>query len=120
MVTSSLARGLAWFGIGLGLWEALAPAQVARAAGLEGHEGVIQAYGFREIGSGILILSSRAPEERLGVRVAGDLLDGALLGVGLLGDNPKRRNTLLATLAVAPVVAGDVYGWLSARGQRSA
>ncbi|MBV9537759.1 MAG: hypothetical protein JOY70_02370 [Acidisphaera sp.] len=102
-----IARGLAWFGIGLGLAELFAPRSVARAAGLEGHERTIRWFGVREIGSGVLLLAARDPQRLLWVRVAGDGLDGALLGAGLRPGNPHRGRTLAASLAVAPVVALD-------------
>ena len=110
-----MARGLAWFGIGLGLAEIFAPRQVAEAAGLEGHEGTIQLYGLREIASGAAILAADAPERHLGLRVAGDLMDGALLAARAAPSNPNRGRTLAAALAVAPVVVLDVAFWLKAR-----
>ena len=111
----TMARGLAWFGIGLGLAETFAPRRVAEAAGLEGHEGLIQLYGLREIASGAAILASSEPERQLGVRVAGDLLDGALLAARSTPANPRRGRTLAAALAVAPVVLLDTALWLKAR-----
>ena len=81
-----IAKSLAWFGIGLGFAELLAP---------------------REIASGALVLAADEPERALWVRVAGDGLDGAVLASGLSSSNPNRTRTLLATLAVAPVVALD-------------
>ena len=93
------ARGLAWFGIGLGLAELLVPAAVAKASGLEGRERLLRLFGLREIASGVLLLAVNKPERWLWVRVAGDALDGAV------------------TAAVAPVVALDVLTWLKARGQ---
>lgn len=104
----SVARGLAWFGIGLGLAEVLAPRAVARAAGLAGHEGVLQLFGLREIASGVVILASENPEAWLWTRVLGDALDGALLTRGMASDNPDRERAMMAMLAVAPVVALDV------------
>src|SRR5206468_745598 len=53
-----IASGLGYFSIALGLAELLAPRAVSRAAGLEGHETVVQAYGAREIATGIAILTS--------------------------------------------------------------
>ncbi len=108
MTSRGLARGLAWFGIGLGLAELLAPRAVARAAGLERHARLIQAYGMREILAGLMILAAEEPEPWLWTRVAGDGLDGALLARGMGADNPARGRTMLAALAVAPVVALDI------------
>ncbi len=107
MNSRRVAHGLAWFGIGLGLAELLAPRIVAHAAGLRGREGLLQVFGAREIVSGALILAAEDPEAWLWARVAGDALDGLLLSAGLQAGNPDRRRTMLATLAVAPVVVLD-------------
>ncbi len=103
-----VARGLAWFGIGLGLAELLAPRAVAEASGLKGHERLIQAFGLREIASGAFILAANDPQSWLWTRAVGDALDGALLASGMGPGNPDRNRTMLATLAVAPVVALDL------------
>ena len=108
MTPKDIARGLAWFGIGLGVAEVLAPRRVAQAAGLEGHEPLVQVFGLREIAAGVLMLSAADPRDRLWTRVVGDALDGALLASRLGPSNPHAARTLLATLAVAPVVALDV------------
>ena len=57
----SMARGLGWFSIGLGLAEILAPRALTRGLGMEGHEQIVRAYGVREIATGIGILSSTHP-----------------------------------------------------------
>ena len=103
-----IARGLGWLGIGLGLVEVLAPRALGRAVGLERHAGLLRLFGLREIASGVLIMAADDPEPWLWARVAGDGLDGALLTAGLSPDNPGRLRTLLATLAVAPVVVLDL------------
>ena len=108
MNSKQMAQGLAWFGIGLGLAELLAPRAVARAAGLERHARLIQVFGMREILAGLMILVADNPEAWLWTRVAGDGMDGALLASGMGADNPERARTLLATIAVAPVVALDI------------
>jgi hypothetical protein len=114
----TMACGLAWFGIGLGLAETFAPRRVAEATGLEGHEGTIQLYGLREIASGAAILATREPERHLGLRVAGDALDAALLAARATHSNRHRGRTLAAALAVAPVVILDTAYWLKARDRR--
>ena len=108
MNSRNVARGLAWFGIGLGLAELLAPRAVARATGLQGHETLLQVYGLREIASGALILAAEDPEAWLWARVAGDALDGLLLARGMTVNNPDREKVVLAMLAVAPVVLIDI------------
>jgi hypothetical protein len=104
----SLAEGLGWFSIALGLTELVAPKAVTRSLGMEGSEGLVQAYGLREIATGIGILSSNQPAPWLWGRVAGDGLDLATLAAGLRPDNPKKENVGLAIAAVVGVTALDV------------
>src|SRR3954468_7267805 len=84
-----MARNLGWFSLGLGALEILAPWRITRALGMEGHEGLVRAYGFREVASGMLSLST---DKKAGLwsRVAGDGLDLATLMGGLHYDNPKK------------------------------
>ena len=107
MRPKNIARGLAWYGIGLGVAELLAPRKVAQAAGLEGHEGTIALFGLREVLSGAVMLAAPYPQDRLWVRVVGDGLDGALLLSRLGPSNPHRGRTLAALLAIAPVALLD-------------
>ena len=107
MTPKDIARGLAWFGIGLGVAELLLPRRVAQAAGLEGHETLVAVFGVREIASGAYMLASPYPQDRLWLRVVGDALDGALLASRLGPSNPHAARTLAAALAVAPVVLLD-------------
>ena len=107
MTGKEIAQGLAWFGIGLGLAEVLAPRALARAAGVEEHAGLVRLFGFREIASGVVILAAEEPEDWLWTRVLGDGLDGALLGSGMKPSNPHWTRALFATVAVAPIVVLD-------------
>jgi hypothetical protein len=100
-----MARGLGWFSIGLGLAEVLAPRALTRGLGMEGNEQIVQAYGVREIATGIGILSSNQPAPWIWGRVGGDALDLATLATGLKQDNPKKDNVELAVVAVAGVTA---------------
>jgi len=103
----SMARGLGWFSIGLGLAEVLAPRTLTRALGMEGSEQIMQAYGLREIATGIGILSSDQPAPWIWGRVGGDALDMITLVTGLREDNPRSENVCLALAAVAGVTALD-------------
>jgi hypothetical protein len=69
-----LGQRLGWFSLGLGLSQLLAPRLVARPLGLSGNEGPLRAHGAREIGAGVLSLSTEKRVELWG-RVAGDVLD---------------------------------------------
>ena len=80
----SPARALGWFSIGLGLAELAMPRTLARAAGMPNLPTLTRTYGLREIGTGIGILTSKDPSPWLWGRVAGDALDIATVGTGLV------------------------------------
>ena len=107
--SDSLAKALGWFSIGLGVAEVIAPRSFTRALGMEGKEGLIRAYGVREIAAGVLTLS---PEKSLGLwsRLAGDGLDVATLIPGLSEANPKRDNVAFALSMVLGVTLLDLVG----------
>jgi len=88
----ALADGLGWLSIGLGLGELLAPRALTRFLGMEAYAGLIQAYGAREITTGIGILSQDDPAPWLWGRVAGDALDLATLAAGLADDRARTGN----------------------------
>lgn len=102
-----LGRALGWFSLGLGVLELVAPRRVTRALGMEGREGLVQAYGAREIGTGMVTLST---ERRTGLwaRVAGDALDIATLSTGLDRRNPQNKNVKWALAMVVGVTLLDV------------
>ncbi len=104
-----LARFLGWFSIGLGIAEILAPRQLSEMIGVEYKPGLFRLLGLREIGSGIGILSQEQPAGAVWSRVAGDVLDLALLGSQLDSGNPEREKTLAATMSVLGVTAVDLY-----------
>jgi uncharacterized membrane protein len=104
-----LARFLGWFSIGLGIAEIVAPRQLAEMIGVQNRPGVFRLMGIREIGSGVAILSQEQPAGAVWSRVAGDMLDLALLGSQLDSDNPERQKTLAATMSVLGVTAVDLY-----------
>lgn len=98
-----LGRALGWFSLGLGMMEMLAPRTVTRTLGMEGHEKLVRAYGAREIGAGMLSLST---ERSLGLwgRVAGDALDIGTV-VAVAGRNERKRGAVGLALAVLAGVA---------------
>ena len=104
---TKLARGLGWFSITLGAIELLAPRVLSKALGLEGHDHVFQAYGAREIATGVGILSARDPAPWIWGRVAGDALDLATLA-GNVGTSRSKTAMSVALVAVAGVTALDI------------
>lgn len=104
-----IAQGLGWFSIALGVMEIAAPRTVTRTLGMRGSERLIQAYGLREIMTGVGILASRDPTPWLWGRVAGDALDLATLSSGMDEQNPRRGYVQLAMGAVAGITLLDIY-----------
>jgi len=104
-----LARALGWFSIGLGITQILAAPRYTRALGLRGRENHVRACGAREIGHGLLSLST---QRRAGLwsRVGGDALDIAALAGAMRRGNPKRDNVAIALALVIAVTALDVVG----------
>ena len=107
--TDALARGLGVFSIALGLVEVFAARSLTRALGMNGNETLVQAYGAREIATGIGILASSDPTPWIWGRVGGDALDIATLVTGLGEDNRNRGNIGMALAAVAGATALDIY-----------
>jgi hypothetical protein len=104
----SLATGIGWFSIGLGLAEIIAPEKIAGELGMEEQKNLFRLYGFREVAKGLGILSNEKPVAWVWGRIAGDVLDLATLAAGLRKDNPKRDNVLKAISAVVGVTVVDV------------
>ena len=109
MKTRTLARGLGWFSIGLGLMEVVATNRLGRMLGMEERKGLVRLFGLREIAAGIGLLSQDHLAPWLWARVAGDALDLALLGGAFAGHPARRGNVGRAAGAVAGVTALDVY-----------
>lgn len=116
----SIARGLGWFSIGLGLAEILMPRTMARGLNLRGREPLLVLYGLREIATGIGLLAATHRTPWMWGRVAGDALDIATLASHM---QPGRRlGPAIGLAAVAGVTAVDVASAtaLTARDRRRA
>jgi hypothetical protein len=108
------ACALGWTSVGIGLTEVLAPNKLQEMMGLDqkkSHRGILQALGVREIMHGVGLLTAGNDQAKiqtgLWARVAGDLLDGALLA--LVATKTKRPSSFAAVAAmVAPVVIADM------------
>jgi uncharacterized membrane protein len=109
---AKLGKSLGYFSIGLGVAELLAPRTLARLIGVE-RDGLVpttlRAFGAREIATGVGLLAK--PTSTIGpwTRVAGDVLDLAMLSLALGRKSYARERTIGAMAAVAGVAALDVY-----------
>jgi hypothetical protein len=114
----NLARGLGWFSIGLGLTELFAAGKLARTFGLERNETLIRFFGVREIGAGMVTLSTEKPVG-LWARVIGDALDLMTLATALDSPRRQRSNVLLALAAVGGVTLLDLLAATAVAGERA-
>jgi len=107
--TETVARGLGWFSIGLGITEILAPRQLSKLIGIDERPVLMRMLGVRETLSGVGILLQDNPAASLWSRVAGDGMDLALLGAAMASDSSEKSNLVAATAAVAGVTALDAF-----------
>jgi uncharacterized membrane protein len=113
----NLAAALGWFSIGLGLAQLIAPRALGRAIGVGDRPNLMRALGAREFAAGIGILSGRERAHWMQARVAGDVLDLALLGLALRGTDGRQPIRIAgAAAAVAGIAALDM---LAAKQQAS-
>lgn len=102
------ARFLGWFSIGLGVAEVVFPRNLARVIGTPQKPMTTRLMGLREIGVGIGILASTRPAGWLKARVAGDMLDLALLKSAFWSRKSNRARLSGTTIAVTAITAADI------------
>jgi uncharacterized membrane protein len=113
-----LARGLGWFGIGLGLVQLLAPRSFGRSIGVEAQPWLLRTIGLRQIASGVGLLTRPEPRPWIETRATGDLVDLALLGIAFSSASANRDRLAAAAAVTAGITALDVlYGALLERGR---
>lgn len=109
--TATLVKVLAGASFALGISELVAPSRVAAIAGVDDTartRRVIRALGMRECGHGAALLGG--PDKLVWTRVAGDVLDMALLVAGVAARGPGRRRQGTICAAVLSGIAGlDLY-----------
>lgn len=101
---------LGWFSLGLGLAQLVAPRGVARLIGVDADgrtELAMRALGLRELSCGVGLLTGKQSPGWPWARVAGDLMDLALLGTALASPSTERSRALTATALVAGVTLLD-------------
>ena len=105
-----LADGLGWFSNGLALAQLAMPRRFARAIGApDGSRtlALVRLVGAREVAAGVGILVRPRPVGWLWARVAGDVMDLALLGAALSSNDSRRKRVGTAAAAVAGVTVLD-------------
>ncbi|ORA18042.1 malate dehydrogenase [Mycobacterium arosiense] len=116
--TNALIRTLSGASFGLGVSELVAPGKVAAMAGVDDtgrSRRVIRALGVRECGHGAALLGG--PAKLVWTRVAGDVLDLALLIAGVAARGPGRRRQGAISAALLSGIAGlDLYTALRTTG----
>jgi uncharacterized membrane protein len=112
---SRWASALAWFSVGLGVTQLLAPRALAKLVGVRDRartRTVMRALGARELMVGLGLLRARRTAPWLWSRVAGDVVDlGLLARLATAAPHPSRRNAgrvFNALLAVGGVTVLDV------------
>ncbi len=112
--TAALVKGLGVASLGLGLSEILAPGKIATLAGVDEtsrSRTIIRSLGMRECGHGAALLAG--PDKLVWTRVAGDVLDVAFLGAGVIRRGPGRRRRGIVTAAALTAIGGaDLYAAL--------
>jgi len=109
MTDEQAARGLGWASIAIGLSELAMPKQLERTMGLDNGQttGILRVCGVREIAKGIDILAHDDPTPGVLARVAGDVLDGVLLGAAAMKTRRPGGFSAICAMVVG-VVAMDV------------
>ncbi|MET3725055.1 hypothetical protein [Sphingomonas trueperi] len=102
-----LGFGLGVFSIGLGIAELAASKRIARGLSAEDHDGVVRAFGARELLAGAALLSGPAHSVRVWNRVAGDAMDIAALGLAARRA-PQNKAVWGAIAFVAAATAIDI------------
>src|SRR3954464_13702769 len=107
------ARALGVASIGIGLTEIAAPEKLEEIMGIGNGQntGILRVLGVREIMHGVDLLTHENPTPGVWARVAGDMLDGVLLGI--VPAKTRRPGGFAAICAaVLPVVVADIASCL--------
>lgn len=109
----ALARGLGVFSLGLGLYQVVAPRRFSQMIGVRAEadrEAGVRALGARELGAAAGLLASPVPVAWMWMRVAGDVMDIALLRRALGRGDSHRDRVGTAIASVAAITAVDLVG----------
>ena len=102
-----LGYGLGLFSIALGTSELFGARRIARALNVEGREGLVRAFGVREVAAGIGLLNAPAHSARVWNRVLGDGMDLAAVGTAT-ARSPRNKAAWGALVFVAGATVLDI------------
>lgn len=120
IAAANLSRGLGWFSVALGVTEIAAPDMLSQAIGIKPRPGtswLLRAMGLRELLAGAGVLMQPRRSLPLWTRIAGDVIDLALLAAATRTRNASTVRLAGALAAVAGVTALDVIA--ARRNQRA-
>lgn len=112
MDARKLSFGLGVFSLALGAAELLGAKRIASTLDSEGREGVVRAFGVREVVAGVGLLQAPAHSARMWNRVVGDAID--LTALGLAAAKSPRNKAIWG--AVAFVVGATALDTITALG----
>lgn len=103
-----LGLGLGVFSLAIAAAELFAPRRIARALDAEGHEGLVKAFGARELLAGVNLVVAPAVATNVWSRAAGDVMDIAAAGAAV-AHSPRNRATWGALAFVVSALALDTW-----------
>ncbi|HVE50261.1 MAG TPA: SRPBCC family protein [Casimicrobiaceae bacterium] len=109
---AALVEALGWFSVAIGVASLAAPRAVSHLVGAPSHATLTRLVGLRELACGVGLLSGREPQAFLWARVAGDLMDLAMLGTTIERAPMRAIGAMTASLGVTAI---DVYAANSVR-----
>lgn len=118
----TIARGLGYLSLGLGLSQLLAPRQFAQTIGVRDRSDtttLVRLVGVRELLAAAGLLTSRNPAPWVWLRVGGDLMDLALLGRAASAHDNEQDRVSGALAGTVAVTAVDVLSGLGVSGQNA-
>jgi hypothetical protein len=103
MTGTQRAQRLGWLSIGLGLVEVVAPHRLEQLLRINNQRVLLRTLGVRELVTGGGILLQHTPTAWIWARVAGDVLDLALL-LAARGSDPVQRSRIAGTAGVVVAI----------------
>ena len=112
MSDESVARGLGWFSVAVGLAFLVAPRRLARLFGMGDRPGLSRYLGVRDVLVGAGLLGWKSPAPWVWGRASADASDAVMMGWGILSGRFSRGPAAVVLVGAAGLSA---YSALLAR-----